>query len=229
VVHLLGSTIVYANFTEAQKCWAHLLRKAIKLTLQDPNNAAYRSFTDRLLEIYREACRVQRDGRLSDAGRARKVSALDDEVFDLCVAYCFPDEPPSHGLEKDYHLLVQEVLRLLLRQELLTFVTAQAALARPKERLVGSSEVIESVLGKLKRIEQDQATGGFTGLVLSLGAIVSQATEAVIQKALETVSTQDVWTWCHETLGTSVQAQRRQLMKLLKRTEQKRDQLPATT
>ena len=116
-----------------------------------------------------------------------------------------------------------------MRQELLTFVTTQAALARPTERLVGSSEVIESVLGKLKRIEQDQATGGFTGLVLSLGAIVSQASEAVIQKALETVSTQDVWTWCHETLGKSVQAQRRQLMKLPKRTEQKRDQIPATT
>ena len=116
-----------------------------------------------------------------------------------------------------------------IRQELLTFVTAQAAPARPKERLVGSSEVIESVLGKLKRIEQDQAAGGFTGLVLSLGAIVSQATEAVIQKALETVSTQDVWTGCHETLGKSVQAQRRQLMELVKRAEQKRDQLPATT
>jgi hypothetical protein len=112
-----------------------------------------------------------------------------------------------------------------VRQELLTFVTAHAALARPKERLVGSSEVIESVLGKLKRIEQDQATGGFTGLVLSLGAIVSQTTEAVIQKALETVSTQDVRAWCQEKLGKSVQAQRRQLIKLLKMAEQKRDQL----
>ena len=38
---------VYANFTAAQKCWAHLLRKAIKLTLQDPHNAVYRAFTDR--------------------------------------------------------------------------------------------------------------------------------------------------------------------------------------
>jgi transposase len=31
---------VYAHFTRAQKCWAHLPREAIKLTLQDPNNAA---------------------------------------------------------------------------------------------------------------------------------------------------------------------------------------------
>src|SRR3954452_12122007 len=41
----------YAHFTQAQKCWAHLLRKAIKLTLQDPDNADYRHFADRLLEI----------------------------------------------------------------------------------------------------------------------------------------------------------------------------------
>src|SRR5580704_2967485 len=68
---------VYENFTHSQKCWAHLLRKAIKLTLQDPENAEYRAFTDRLLEIYREACRVQRDGRLGEAGRKKKVSKLE--------------------------------------------------------------------------------------------------------------------------------------------------------
>src|SRR2546422_8417868 len=85
---------VYANFSQAQKCWAHLLRKAIKLTLQEPANPAYRQLTDRLLEIYRQACRVQRDGRLSDAGRARQVAALDDEILDLCVPLWVPDEPP---------------------------------------------------------------------------------------------------------------------------------------
>ena len=60
---------VYANFAKSQKCWAHLLRKAIKLTLLEPNNEEYRQFADRLLAIYREACRVQRDGRFSDEGR----------------------------------------------------------------------------------------------------------------------------------------------------------------
>jgi len=38
---------VYANFTKSQKCWAHLLRKAFKLTLQDQNNPEYRRFADR--------------------------------------------------------------------------------------------------------------------------------------------------------------------------------------
>src|SRR5450755_3978389 len=81
---------VYANFSQAQKCWAHLLRKAIKLTLQEPANQEYRQFTDRLLEIYHAACRIQRDGRLGDAGRARKVAALEDAILDLCVANWLP-------------------------------------------------------------------------------------------------------------------------------------------
>ncbi len=116
---------VYTNFTAAQKCWAHLLRKAIKLTLQDPNNEAYRAFTDRLLEIYREACRVQRDQRLNDAGRARKVATLDEEILDLCGAMWCAELPKLQGPEDDYRLLANELMRLMLAQQLFTFVTAE--------------------------------------------------------------------------------------------------------
>ena len=149
---------VYARFTRSQKCWAHLLRKAIKLTLQDPSNAAYRTLTDRLLEIYREACRVQRDGRLSDAGRARKVVVLDDEILDLCVANWLPDQPLSHGLEKDYRLLVNEVLRLLVRQELLTFVTA-----RPTEQPNGTTKPVDGTNNEAERTLRGAAQARLTG------------------------------------------------------------------
>lgn len=118
---------VYNNFTQAQKCWAHLLRKAIKLTLQAPTNQTYRCFTDRLLEIYREACRVQRDGRFSAAGRTEKVKALDDEIFDLCVPVWGAELPPLEGLDNDYRLLANEIMRLMLAKELFTFVTATPA------------------------------------------------------------------------------------------------------
>jgi len=118
---------IYANFSVAQKCWAHLLRKAIKLTLQDPNNLDYRNFTDRLLEIYRAACRLQRDGRFSDAGRAQKVPELDDQILDLCGPLWAADLPPLEGPDNDYRLLVNELMRLMLAQQLFTFVTAAAA------------------------------------------------------------------------------------------------------
>jgi len=122
---------VYANFSNAQKCWAHLLRKAIKLTLMDPENEEYRHFTDRLLEIYRAACRVQRDKRLSDAGRERKARELDDEILELCGPVWAAELPPGEGPANDYRLLVNELMRLMLAEELFTFVTA-APVQTPK-------------------------------------------------------------------------------------------------
>jgi transposase len=116
---------VYENFSKSQKCWAHVLRKAIKLALQDPNNAEYRRLTDQLLEIYRTACRVQRDGRLGDAGRAQKISELELEIFDLCGPTWHANLPKLQGLQDDYRLLVNEVMRLALTEELFTFVTAE--------------------------------------------------------------------------------------------------------
>jgi len=119
---------VYANFSQAQKCWAHLLRKAIKLTLQEPDNLEYRQFTDRLLAIYRQACRVQRDGRRSAAGRAGKVTGLDEEILALCASQWLLASPPlEDGPANDYRLLVNEVMRLMLDKQLFSFVTAEPA------------------------------------------------------------------------------------------------------
>jgi hypothetical protein len=115
---------VYANFSHSQKCWAHLLRKAIKLTLQCPDNAEYRRLADELLDIYRRACRVQSDRRLSAAGRTRKVAVLNDELFNLCGSVWFAELPPLEGPDDDCRLLCNEVMRLLLAEQLFTFVTA---------------------------------------------------------------------------------------------------------
>jgi transposase len=117
---------VYGNFTTAQKCWAHLLRKAIKLTLVDPTSEKYRRFADRLLEIYRAACQVQRDKRLSTAGRQQKAGDLDDEILDLCLQTWAAELPRGEGPEDDYRLLNNELMRLMLAKELFTFVTAAA-------------------------------------------------------------------------------------------------------
>jgi hypothetical protein len=116
---------VYGNFTQSQKCWAHLLRKAIKLTLIDPGNAEYRRLADRLLEIYREACRVQRDRRLSAAGRQKKVAVLDDAILELCGPMWTAELPPGEGPEDDYRRLCNELMRVMLAKQLFTFVTAE--------------------------------------------------------------------------------------------------------
>jgi hypothetical protein len=138
----------------------------------------------------------------------------------------------TQGLSRGCHQALEQTLVPLVRtergrqigQQLLAFVQAESGKAAPQERLLGSSEVIESVFGKLKRLEQHQAHSGFTGLLLAVGAMVSATTQDVIQKALETVPTSPVRQWCQQHLGPSVQAQRQQAFRRLKQAEEKQAQ-----
>ena len=93
--------------------------------------------------------------------------------------------------------------------ELLDHVEQQAAQARPGERLPGSTEALESCFGKLKQLEKDQNRSGFTGLLLGIGAVVSQTTTEVVKMALEKCPIKVVWGWCKQRLGATVQAKRR--------------------
>jgi len=71
------------------------------------------------------------------------------------------------------------------------------------ERLLGTSEIIESVFGKMKRLEHDQAKSGFTVFILSLAAIVSKTTTEVVHKALETIPTKGIHKWFKKNIGPS--------------------------
>lgn len=114
---------IYQSFDKSQKCWAHLLRKAIKLTLQAPEDEMYREFADTLLAIYREAKKVASDKRFSNAGRQRRVGELDDEILTLCGARWIDESTEAEGVAGDYRRLVHEIMRLMLSQQLFVFVT----------------------------------------------------------------------------------------------------------
>jgi hypothetical protein len=111
-----------------------------------------------------------------------------------------------------------------LSKEYLDFVKQEEAKVRAGERLLGSSEVIESVFGKLKRVEQDQVKSGFTSLLLSIAAMVSTTTEDDVLKAMETVSTSKVHNWYKDNIKTSLQAKRKKAFSSNSKTEQKLDQ-----
>jgi hypothetical protein len=96
-----------------------------------------------------------------------------------------------------------------MRAAILDFVGGQSDAARtPSERLLGHSEVLESLIGKYKQLQSTHSKGGMTAMLLSLGAIVSQKTHDVIHAALTTVSARAVTQWCHDNLGITLQAQR---------------------
>lgn len=139
----------------------------------------------------------------------------------------------ERGLYRGCHLDYQKAYRFSdcsegvkrLHQELVIFLATASLQAKEGERLLGSSEVLESVFGKLKNLEGAQSKSGFTGLVLSVAAMVSKTTVCVVKAALEEVSTEAVRRWCREKLGQSVQSTRRRALVLPDKSEQKQDQL----
>jgi len=98
--------------------------------------------------------------------------------------------------------------RRLLR-EIIEFVTTQAAHLKPHERMLFSTEVLESIIGKYKRLQSSHSAGGMTALLLSIGAFVGQQSITFVQQALETIRTAEVQHWCGKTLGLTIPSQRR--------------------
>ena len=126
VFHGIGvsdDAAVYRDrFVRGQKCWAHLLRKAIRLALLYPRKKTYQRFLDRLLALYRDAQRAAEDGRLGEVGRRQRVAELERRLDALCWPYWWEPTPDSKPHERDFANLVNELMRLMQADELFTFV-----------------------------------------------------------------------------------------------------------
>jgi hypothetical protein len=108
-----------------------------------------------------------------------------------------------------------------LGRELLAFVTQQCQGLREAERLPGSTEVVETCMGKMKRLEGEQSKGGFTGLLLGLAAVVGKKGNCTAQELFKLAPIKDVRAWIKQNLGLTVQAARQRLGLAFRRAQQK--------
>ena len=97
----------------------------------------------------------------------------------------------------------------LMAAELLELARTQSALIAPGLSYPGSSEIIESLIGKLKQIQGQHSRGGFTKMVLTIGTCLSDLSEAVISQSLQAVREVDVRRWTKATLGNTLGSIRR--------------------
>jgi hypothetical protein len=116
----------------------------------------------------------------------------------------------SRALQRRLRGVAHAPISRRVADSIVQFVTDQSACAKAGERLIGSSECLESIIGKGKRLEKQQSKSGFTKMILAMGAAVVKPTREYLAAALEAVKVVDVVTWCRTKLGVSVQAQRRQ-------------------
>ena len=124
---------------------------------------------------------------------------------------CLQSDSKEHfkaHLEKKYPEIKTSIGQAM-KEDVLNFIgDQQVECYYEDEKLPASSEVIESIFGKQKYIDGDQSGNGFTGLVLSIGVIVSTISDDLIKTALTKVKTSDVIKWYKKHIKKSVQAKR---------------------
>jgi len=126
-----------------------------------------------------------------------------------------------NSYEKFNELHLNELLKLktkkakILSTQILDFIKAQQEVCKMDERLLHSSEILESLFGKLKFLEKEQQKSSFTNLLLSVGAMVAKTSESIVKTALETVTTSMIDIWSKEKIGVTIQAQKKELYRLV--------------
>jgi transposase len=116
------ASVYRGRFAQGQKCWAHLLRKAIRLALLNPRRKTYQRFLDQLLALYADAKRAAADGRLGDEGRTTRVADLEGRLAELLRPHPFEATADMTPPQRDFANLINELGRLLETEELFTFV-----------------------------------------------------------------------------------------------------------
>jgi uncharacterized coiled-coil protein SlyX len=116
------AAVYQRRFSWAQKCWAHLLRKAIRLALLYPRKKSYQRFLDRLLALYYDAKRAAADGRLGTKGREQRVAEFEVRLGNLCRPYWRQTTPEMPPQERDFANLANELTERMFDEELFTFV-----------------------------------------------------------------------------------------------------------
>jgi hypothetical protein len=116
------------------------------------------------------------------------------------------------AVAQDWGAVLPHPTTHLLVGRLKGYLQGCARRVRGSETLVGSTEILESALGKQKRLVGAQAESGLTGLSLALGAMLGSRGESVVRAALAAVPEKESSGWIQRAFGHTVQWLRRQLL-----------------
>jgi hypothetical protein len=81
---------------------------------------------------------------------------------------------------------------------------------RPGEKLLGSSDIIESVFGKYKLLLGRSPQKAITHLILAIGALTSKRTPELVRQAMEAINMEAVEEWFNKYIGKSARSLRRE-------------------
>ena len=114
-------------------------------------------------------------------------------------------------VEKAFDLLCLDADGYQYAGMIIDFLEEQSAIVPENRVWIGSSEIIESLFGKMKHLEQDQSKGGFTSLILAAAACVGTVDAAIVFEAMKQVKIKDVKIWIENQIGSTLMSKRRKV------------------
>ena len=130
---------------------------------------------------------------LNEVMRRVKTQGLSVETIQACQE-TLGDLPARSPIRKEVSHYLQQYLPLV------------ASSASP---LVGSSDVIESLIGKAKQRLDANGRSEINKSILLLPCMCGELTQELVAEALTTVRVQDVTTWVSQEVGETMQSVRR--------------------
>lgn len=119
----------------------------------------------------------------------------------------------NYGIQTDTAMILSKELQALtlnfqaqtFAHKIIQFVLEQSAKAKPHERLLGSTEIIESLIGLVKHHSNTQTCSGFTSSILIAAALSGKIDGQTVFDSMTNVRIADVREWENTYFPSTVQ------------------------
>ena len=152
-------------------------------------------------------------GYRQDITRWHHLHAIKDCVLGYCRVHGYHRQAKAE-LELRLASVSTATSCITMKERLLEIVHQQSSQLNDDESVPASSEVIESLIGKGKRIQGQHSRGGFTKMILGMAASVVPLVEDRILQSLNDIGDSDLSQWCQTQFGKTLACLRRQALPL---------------
>jgi len=130
-------------------------------------------------------------------------------------------------IEDDFVALTEEFCKtdtrcIDFREKIAAILRTEGQKVPDGQHYLGSSEIIESMFGKFKAMEDHHSSSGLTSLVLAIPALAGEIGEREVYQAMNSISTSDVENWIEQNMGKTFLSKRRSALtkpEILKKEE----------
>jgi hypothetical protein len=148
------------------------------------------------------------------------VFGLSDAIIDFYqlwqITSITRDWVRNFGIQTDTAKILSTKLQALglnfqaqqFADKVIDFVAEESSKAKPYERLLGTSEILESVIGLTKHHSNTQSRSGFTGSILTVAALTGKIDKESVFEALTSVRTVEVKEWEQRYFSSTIQKKR---------------------